>query len=419
MTVMKIFSHYIFFWVPIFFRYLFLRLLQPFLVCLTACTIIWVMVDLYGNMDDFLDHKVGFGLVLRFYALQIPGMLVQVLPATMLFAALFTLMALNRRSELVALQSGGMAPLWMFSPFFLFAVLWMGVLAWDMYSLAAGAQVNRDRILRQVKGDESGRGVFKNLIYVDTVNHLVWMFQDLDAGKGRAQGVELLQRDAQGHDMIKYFAQHGEFTSGKFWRLTGVKELVYHLDGANPDQKTLDALDLPDVTTPPKQMSLIISQPEQLTTPELAQYINASTQSVESKAKYRTEWWRRQLYPFSMLVLILFALSQGTRSDRRSAVAGLGVAIVVLFGFTMATGVFMAMGRNNRLPPMVAAGAAEVIFGLLGLYLLAVNNGWFWQLHELWKKFMAWYESDDDDLPEPPPKSKKAAKYPFPLRRNF
>ncbi len=37
----------------IFFRYLFLRLLVPFAVCLSACTLIWIMADLYGNIDDF------------------------------------------------------------------------------------------------------------------------------------------------------------------------------------------------------------------------------------------------------------------------------------------------------------------------------------------------------------------------------
>ncbi len=418
MTVMKIFSRSFSPGVPIFFRYLFLRLLQPFLICLAACTVIWVMADLYGNMDDFLDHKVSFGLVLRFYALQIPGMLVQVLPATILFSTLLTLMALNRRSELVALQSGGMAPLWMFSPFFLFAVIWAAILAYDMHAPAANAQVQRDRILRQVKGQEAGRGVFINLCYVDSVNHFFWFFQQLDVGKGRSHGMEFHQRDAQGHDMLAYFAREGQYTPGGFWRLTGVKELIYHPDGSNPDQKVLDSVDLPDVTTPPKQMSLIISQPEQLTTPQLAQYIEGSTQSAESKAKFRTEWWRRQLYPFSLLVLLLFGLSQGTRTDRRSAVAGLGLAIVVLLAFTMVTAISMAMGRNSRLPPMVAAAAPEVLFGLIGIYLIAMNNGWLWQLRELWKKFLAWYEADDDALP-PPSDSKKSTKYPFATRRNF
>jgi lipopolysaccharide export system permease protein len=393
MAVMKIFYRYI--PIPIFFRYLFVRLLQPFLICLAAWIVIWVMTDLYGNMDEFLDHKVSIGLVLQFYALSIPKMLVQVLPATMLFATLFTLLALNRRSELVALQSGGMAPLWMFSPFFLFAVIWMFVLAWDMSGPAASAEVKRDRLLKQVTGQESGRGVFVNLPYIDTVNHLVWMFQELNTGKNRATGMELEQRDALGHDVVKYYARSGQW-NGQFWKLTGVRKFVYGPDGGVLEQRVFDTLDLPDITTPPKQLSLIISQPEQLTVPELERYLATSTQSADYLANYKTEWWYRRIYPVTVLVLILFALSQGMRTDRRSAVAGLGMAILVLIGFTALTGICMAMGRHGRLSPPVAASMTDFVFGVVGLYLLALNNGWFWQLRELWKN---WYEADDEAGP--------------------
>jgi lipopolysaccharide export system permease protein len=383
----------------IFFRYLFMRLLSTFVICLAACTVIWVMADLYGNMDDFLDHKVNFSLVLRFYLLQIPKMLVQVLPAAILFSTLFTLLGLNRRSELVALQSGGMAPLWMFSPFFLFAVIWVAILGYDLSGPASQAEVTRERLLKQVKGQKVGANVFLNLPYVDRVNRLVWFLQSLDIGRGTATGVELTQCDAQGHDLVQYFAQKGEFTKSGFWRLTGIKKVVYASDQSVLDQKTYPELDLPDVTTPPKQLSLIVSQPEQLTMGQLSQYIATSTQSSDHVAQYRTEWWYRVIYPFSILVLILFALIQGARTDRRSAIAGVGVAIVVLLFFTMAMSIFMAMGRANRLPPFLAASATEVIFGLIGLHLLAISNGWYWQLHELWKQWYTLLTVDEDETP--------------------
>ena len=377
----------------IFFRYLFMRLLQTFAICLAACTVIWVMVDLYGNIDDFFEHKVSLLLVLRFYSLQLPIMLVQVLPAAMLFSTLFTLMNLNRRSELVALQSGGMAPLWMFSPFFLFAAIWVAILAYDISGPAAQAQVTRERLLKQVKGEISGRNVFINLPYVDRTNHLVWFFQKLDVNNNKGSGIAILQRDAQGHDMVQYVAQTGKY-NGSFWRLTGVRKIVYAIDGGILEQRTYPELDLPDAVTPPQQLSLIVSQPDQLTLSQLSEYIATSSQSEEHLAGYRTEWWYRVVYPFSILVLILFALMQGARSDRRSAMAGVGVAILVLVGFMMAMSVFMAMGRFGRIPPFLAAVATEAIFGLIGLHVLALTNGWWWQLYEWWR---TWYGEDEDE----------------------
>ncbi len=374
----------------IFFRYLFFRLLQPFLICVAACAILWIMADLYGNMEDFLNHKIGFFRILQFYSLQIPKMLVQVLPAAVLFSSLFTLLSLNRRSELVALQSGGMAPLVMFSPFFLFAALWVMVMAIDLFGPVATAEVARERILKQVKGQNSGSNVFTNMPYVDRVNHRVWFFQNLDTNSGQAQGVEILLRDTQGHDMEKYFAKEAKWQqTGEFWSLSHVKKVVYGLDNSIQSQKIYEELDMPDITTPPKQLSLIVSQPEQLTVSQLSRYIETSTTTQDHLATYRTEWWYRVLYPFSLVVLMLYALLQGTHMQRRSAVAGVFGSIFVLLAFTMVMNVFLAAGRMNRLSPFIAVVAAQIIFGLIGFYLLAVKNGWWWQLREFWKYWLA------------------------------
>jgi lipopolysaccharide export system permease protein len=377
----------------IFFRYLFFRLFVPFAICLCACTLIWIMADLYGNLDDFLEHKINVLVILRFYSLQIPSMLVQVLPAALLFSTLWTLLNLNRRCELVAFQAGGMAPLWLFSPFLVFALIWVILLGIDMGWPAPTSQVTRDRLLAQVKGQNAKNNVFTNLPYIDTVKRQVWFFQSLDGNQNTARGVELLQRDADGRDMVKYFAQKGEY-NGEFWRLTGVKKIIFGVTGAMAEQKVFEELDLPDVTTPPRQLSLIVSQPEWLTLPQLSEYIATSTASPEHLASYRTEWWYRIFYPFSLLILMLFALLQGTRTDRRSPIAGIVGAIVVLIAYILLMNGFVALGKHSRLPPLFSVVIMEIVFGTVALYLLAFYNGWWWQVVELAKSW--WGKSSAD-----------------------
>jgi lipopolysaccharide export system permease protein len=384
----------------IFFRYLFLRLLVPFAVCLGACTLIWIMADLYGNIDDFLENKSGNGhlllTILRFYMLQIPSMLVQVLPAALLFSTLWTLLALNRRSELVAFQSGGMAPIWLFSPFLVFAVIWTILLAIDMNGLAARAQVTRERLLLQVKGQNAKNNVFSNLPYADRANNRIWFFSSLDASRGTAKGVEILQRNADGDDLVKYFARHGEYTAGGFWRLSNVLEIQYGVTGSPQTQKTLEVLDLNEITTPPSEFALVGAQPEQLTVQQLGQYIETSTASQTHLAGYRTEWWYRVLYPVSLMILMLFALLQGTRSDRRSPVAGIVWTVVVLVAYILLMNGFRTLGNHDRLPPFLSIVAMEVVFGALGLHLLALNNGWWWQLRDVWKRVEGLWRTDGE-----------------------
>ena len=380
----------------IFFRYLFIRLLVPFTICLCACTMIWVMADLYGNLDDFLGHKINLGKVLYFYILQIPNMLVQVLPAALLFSALWTLLALNRRCELVAFQSGGMTPLWLFSPFFAFALILTIVMAFDLNWPAAKAQVKRDHLLAEVKGGDSHSNVFKNLPWVDKIYRRVWFFANLDTNSGTAKGVELLQRDADGHDIVKYFAREGKYTDGGFWRLSGVLKITYNISGGVQEQKTYEELDLPDITTPPKQLSLIASPPDELTLSQLSQYIATSTSTQGHVAAYRTEWWYRILYPSSLVILMLFALVQGTRTDRRSPVVGISLTVGVLLAYIILINFSMTLGKHDRLPAFVSVIIVPALFALVGLYLLAVENGWWWQLTELGKRLLV-QDGDEKD----------------------
>jgi lipopolysaccharide export system permease protein len=375
----------------IYFRYLFARVFAPFAICLAGCTLIWIMVDVYGNLEDFLEHKGSFGTILwtiiRFYSLQIPSMLVLVLPAALIIATMWTLLALNRRSELVAFQAGGMAPFWLFSPFVVFGAFWMVVLAIDLNWPSPLSLVTRERLLEPVKGQSAKSNVFTNLPYIDRRNRRVWFFQTLDANQGTAKNVSILERDADGDDIQQYFAQRGEYAPGGFWRLTGVMMIVYNSTGGVQEQKNYEQLDT-DITTPPKQISLVSAPPEQLTVSQLSQYIATSTSTPENLAKYRTEWWYRMFYPLSVLVLVLFGLLQGARIDRRDAAAGVFKTIIVLVVYLVVLNLVLGLGNHAKLPPFVAAIATQAVFGVVGLSLLAIKYGWGWQLldaAQVWK----------------------------------
>ncbi len=385
--------------IKIFFRYLFLRLLLPFCYTVAAMSILWIVSDVYGTMEDFIEHKVKFILFIRFYALQFPRMLVQVLPAAVLFSTLFTLLSLKRRSELVALQAGGLAPLLLLAPFLLFGALNVLILLYDMSGPAARAGVMRDRILKEVRGMGTGANEFINLPYIDEVNHRAWYFQDLRIGSdggAKATGIEVVQQDPQDHDIAEYVARTGYWTH-QFWRLGTAKKVTYNVDGAVENQQSYPEFDLSDVTTPPSQLALIASEPEDLTLGQLSQYIATTDRSTVLVAKYRTEWWYRILYPFSVIVLMLFALAQGSRSDRRSPAAGIGIAIGVLIGFSVLNSIFMSAGRYDRLPPFVAVSLTEVVFLAIGVHWLAINNGWYWQVRE-W--YSAWRRDAARDVKE-------------------
>ncbi len=57
---------------------------------------------------------------------------------------------------------------------------------------------------------------------------------------------------------------------------------------------------------------------------------------------------------------------------------------------------FMALGKHGRLSPFVSVIAMEVVFGIVGLHLLALSNGWWWQALEAGRKWRAQGEEEGE-----------------------
>jgi len=66
------------------------------------------------------------------------------------------------------------------------------------------------------------------------------------------------------------------------------------------------------------------------------------------------------------VLAVPFALSAG----RRGAATGIAVAVAVAILYLVSAGFFEAMGNASQLPAMLAAWAPDILFGLLGGYLL-------------------------------------------------
>jgi lipopolysaccharide export LptBFGC system permease protein LptF len=158
-----------------------------------------------------------------------------------------------------------------------------------------------------------------------------------------------------------------------------VEQIVYTPEGGVGETKNFEQVDT-DLTTPPRQISLVVSQPEQLTMDQLSQYIATSTSTRENLAKFRTEWWNRIVSPLSLIVLMFYGLLQGARIDRRDAAAGVFKTILLWILYVVVSNLVLQMGIHDKLSPFVAAMASPVAFGIVGIAVLAGKYGWWWQL---------------------------------------
>src|SRR5256885_7986985 len=88
-------------------RYVIRNFLQVYLYCIAGFISIWLIFDVSDNISTFIDEHVGLLLVGRYYATQIPQVLIILLPVSLLLSLLFALGRMSRSNEIVSMLTAG------------------------------------------------------------------------------------------------------------------------------------------------------------------------------------------------------------------------------------------------------------------------------------------------------------------------
>jgi len=88
-------------------RYILLQFLKNIMMIMMSFIAIYVLIDFFEKIDDFMEKGKSMGLVIHFFVLNIPFILEQMGPVCILLAGVVTLGILNHSNELIALKSCG------------------------------------------------------------------------------------------------------------------------------------------------------------------------------------------------------------------------------------------------------------------------------------------------------------------------
>src|SRR5205807_8585106 len=83
--------------------------LQVSRYCIASFIPIWLIFDVSDNISTFTNEHVGLLLIGRYYATQIPQVLIILLPVSLLLSLLFPLGRMSRSNEIVSMLTAGIS----------------------------------------------------------------------------------------------------------------------------------------------------------------------------------------------------------------------------------------------------------------------------------------------------------------------
>ena len=128
-------------------RYVVRNFLQVYLYCIAGFISIWLIFDVSDNISTFIDQHIGLFLVARYYATQIPQVLIILLPVSLLLSLLFTLGRMSRANEVVSMLTAGVSLPRVLLPLIGMGLLTVGATMALNYSLAPHAELARKGFL--------------------------------------------------------------------------------------------------------------------------------------------------------------------------------------------------------------------------------------------------------------------------------
>jgi len=124
------------------------------------------------------------------------------------------------------------------------------------------------------------------------------------------------------------------------------------------------------VNDPPTYFNKEEKQSSEMNYVELKHYIQDLQQSGFDVVRLKVQLHKKFAFPMVALVMALLAIPFSLSAGRRGALTGVGVALGLAVAYWMTSGLFEALGNVSQLPAALAAWAPDVLFGLVGGYLI-------------------------------------------------
>jgi LPS export ABC transporter permease LptG len=331
--------------------------------------------DLSVNLPDFLSGHAGIGLILRFYLLQIPSVIVLCVPVALLLALLYTLTQMSRRNEIISMLCAGRSLYRIFVPLVAVGLIATGILSLLNHRLAPQAGAVRDELKEEIRS-----GIHKyvgqhNHVYRNRENLRLWFITDLNTDANRAKRLEIIQQNESGVVTEKWYSLHASYVpETATWILEQARHVTVDESGNMVTSESSPRLEIRGWNETPWKIASSSMNSEFLGLPELSDYLRYNAEFPHTRlAPYVTHWNYRWALPWVCLVVIFIAGPMGVVSGRRGIMGGVAGAIGLFAGLIFSSSLFIALGKGDRIPGWAAAWGPIIIFLGIGLWLFWIR----------------------------------------------
>lgn len=342
-------------------RYVIKQFVETILFGLLAFTVIFVVIDMMENLDDFIDQNVPSPIIFEYYLYFIPDILKLMTPVAVLFASLFTMGKLSNQNEITAIKSSGISIYRIMYPLIIVSLFISGLSVYfggyivpkankykvelEMTHLKRGFNFSGSNLFFQDKKNTLVSISFYNEAHKQANRVSIQKFDDDDP----TRMISRIDASRMVFDTISYnwIAYNG--TVRKFERLGESIEYFF-------EKKIGGLLFLPN------DLAFKQQKPEQMNLPELAFLAEHTQRSGNDPRNILIEYYGRFSFAAASFICVLFGLPLSVNKRKGGLALQFGINVLITFVYLGFMKIFQAFGKNGALDPLITSWLVNILF---------------------------------------------------------
>lgn len=349
--------------------YIIRKFISTLVFSLVALCLIFLVVDLLENLDEFIDQNATFELIVDYYLSYFPEILKILTPVATLLSTLFSIGGLSNQNEITAMKSGSLSLYRLMLPLVILSLLLsFGQLYFNGW-IVPGANEKKIDIEREYLKKRGSSRSIHNLYFRDSPQRNVSMqYYDSKRKTGNRVFIEDFDSDIKPRLLQRMEAKKMIWdTVDNQWLLVdGVKRVFF-------DKKVnfskFDTLAI-ELRITHGEIIQLKRSPSEMNFDELKRYIDMMESGGKEVGRKRIEYYGNYAFPFANFIVILFGVPFASVKKKGGIAIQIGAAMIISFTYLVFSKISQSIGYSASLDPILSGWMANILFAILGLVVL-------------------------------------------------
>lgn len=344
--------------------------IPPLFYCIAIFICLYVIIDLFANLDDIIKQHVGFKILLRYYLAFLPIIFTQITPIAVLLSVLYSLGNLNHNNEIMAMKASGISILRIITP-----LLFLGLIislisfivdnrivpqAYLIYNNIKEEKIespenNKEKIVKDIALYGADRQIF----YAESYN------QDTET----LNIITILKHNEEGALTHRITSDKAQWSDDK-WIFYNY--YIYPLDrsGAMSEAPLTFKEKVLRLQERPEDFSKSKHQTQFMSILDLYKHIKRLSKNGYRPLGLIVDLNNKISFPFINLIVILIGMPFALLPNKSGAFMYVGASVFISFLYYAILIISISLGKTGFLPAALSSWFANMIFASAGIIFL-------------------------------------------------